>query len=68
METNTNNQERRDLKVAIIKAIFMFFTGLYALAKMVDGMNNKYINNKDKIINLIEIVVSTILTFVIYKI
>lgn len=68
METNTNIQERRDLKVAIIKAIFMFFTGLYALAKLIDGMNNKYINNKDKIINLIEIVVSTILTFVIYKI
>lgn len=68
METNTNIQERGDLKVAIIKAIFMFFTGLYALAKLIDGMNNKYINNKDKIINLIEIVVSTILTFVIYKI
>lgn len=54
--------------MAIIKAIFMFFTGLYVLAKLIDGMNNKYINNKDKIINLIEIVVSTILTFVIYKI
>lgn len=54
--------------MAIIKAIFMFFTGLYALAKLIDGMNNEYINNKDKIINLIEIVVSTILTFVIYKI
>lgn len=68
METNTNIQERRYLKVAIIKAIFMFFTGLYALAKMVDGMNNKYADNKSKIINLIEIVVSIILTFVIYKI
>ena len=53
---------------AIIKAIFIFFTGLYALAKMVDGMNNKYINSKDKIINLIEIVVSVVLTFIIFKI
>lgn len=50
--------------MVIIKAIFMFFTGLYALAKLIDGMNNKYINNKDKIINLIEIVVSIMLTFV----
>ena len=38
--------------MAIIKAIFMFFTGLYALAKMVDGMNNKYVTNKDKIVNI----------------
>lgn len=54
--------------MAIIKAIFIFFTGLYALTKIVDGMNNKYINSKDKIINLIEIVVSVILTFIIFKI
>ncbi|MBO5004494.1 MAG: hypothetical protein J6D03_04465 [Clostridia bacterium] len=53
--------------MAIIKAIFMFFTGLYALAKMVDGMNNKYVTNKDKIVNLIEIVVSVLLTFAIFK-
>lgn len=54
--------------MAIIKEIFMFFTGLYALAKMVDGINNKYTNAKDKVINLIEIVVSIILTFIIFKI
>ena len=54
--------------MAIIKAIFMFFTGLYALNKMVDGMNNKYTNSKDKIANLVEIVVSVILTFIIFKI
>lgn len=54
--------------MAIIKAIFIFFTGIYALAKMVDGMNNKYINIKDKVVNLIEIVVSVILTFIIFKI
>lgn len=54
--------------MAIIKAIFIFFTGLYALAKMVDGMNNKYIDNKSKIVNLIEIVVSILLTFAIFKI
>lgn len=53
--------------MAIIKVIFIFFTVLYALAKMVDGMNNKYSNNKDKIINLIEIVVSIVLTFFIFK-
>jgi hypothetical protein len=53
--------------MAIIKAIFIFFTGLYALSKMIDGMNNKYITSKDKIINLIEIVVSIVLTFAIFK-
>lgn len=53
--------------MAIIKAIFIFFIGLYALSKMIDGMNNKYITSKDKIINLIEIVVSIILTFAIFK-
>lgn len=52
----------------IIKAFFIFFTGLYALAKMVDGMNNKYADNKSKIVNLIEIVVSILLTFTIFKI
>ena len=55
------------LKMAIIKAIFIFFIGLYALSKMIDGMNNKYSDNKDKIINLIEIVVSIVLTFFIFK-
>lgn len=54
--------------MAIIKAIFMFFTGLYALSKMVDGMNNIYMNVKDKLVNLTEIVVSIILTFIIFKI
>lgn len=56
--------------MAIIKAIFIlfiFFIGLYALSKMIDGMNNKYSDNKDKIINLIEIVVSIVLTFFIFK-
>jgi len=54
--------------MAIIKAIFIFFTGFYALAKMVDVMNNKYVNSKDKVVNLIEIVVNVILTFIIFKI
>ncbi|MCI8641015.1 MAG: hypothetical protein HFJ59_03990 [Clostridia bacterium] len=54
--------------MAIIKATFIFFTGLYALTKMVDGINNKYTNTKDKVINLIEIVVSVVLTFIIFKI
>ncbi len=57
-----------ELKIVIIKAIFIFFIGFYALAKIVDGMNNKYINTKDKIVNLIEIVVSVVLTFIIFKI
>lgn len=54
--------------MVIIKAIFIFFIGLYALSKMVDGMNNKCITSKEKIVNLIEIIVSVILTFVIFKI
>lgn len=53
--------------MVIIKFIFIFFTSLYALSKMVDGMNNKYIDNKDKIVNLIEIVVSILLTFAMFK-
>lgn len=53
--------------MAIIKAIFIFFIGFYALGKMVDGMNNKYVTSKDKIINLVEIVVSVLLTFFIFK-
>lgn len=53
--------------MAIIKAIFMFFTGFYALSKMVDGMNNKCITSKEKVVNLIEIVVSVLLTFAIFK-
>lgn len=53
--------------MVIIKAIFIFFTGLYALAKMVDGMNNKYTDSKDKVINLLEIFVSIVLTFFIFK-
>ena len=54
--------------MAIIKAIFIFFVGIYAISKRVDGMNNKYITSKDKIINLVEIVVSIVLTFIIFKI
>lgn len=53
--------------MAIIKAIFIFFVGFYSLSKIVDGMNNKYVNNKDKIMNLVEIIVGVILTFVIFK-
>ncbi len=54
--------------MTIIKAIFIFFVGLYAICKISDGINNKYINSKDKIVNLIEIVVSIVLTFIIFKI
>ena len=54
--------------MAIIKAIFIFFIGFYALSKIVDGMNNKFTTSKDKIINLIEIVVSVILLFFIFEI
>lgn len=53
--------------MAIIKAIFMFFIGFYGISKIMDGVNNKYITSKDKIINLIEIVVSIVLTFAIFK-
>ena len=35
--------------MAIIKAIFIFFIGLYALSKMIDGMNNKYSDIKIKL-------------------
>lgn len=52
----------------IIKAIFIFFAMIYALSKMVDGMNNKYKNNVDRIVNLVEIVVSIAIVFVLFKI
>ncbi len=52
----------------VIKVIFILFLVIYALAKIADGLDNKYINNTDRIINLVEIVVSTILTFIIFKI
>lgn len=52
----------------IIKAIFIFFAMIYALSKMVDGMNNKYTNNVDRIVNLVEIVVSIAIVFVLFKI
>lgn len=54
--------------MVIIKAIFIFFIGFYALSKIVDGMNNKYIDNRGRIMNLVEIVASVILTFIIFKI
>lgn len=53
--------------MAIIKAIFVFFMGFYAVSKIVDGMNNKYKDNKNRFMNLIEIVVSIMLTFAIFK-
>lgn len=53
--------------MAIIKAIFIFFIGFYAISKIVDGMNNKDKDNKNRIMNLIEIVVSIMLTFAIFK-
>lgn len=55
------------LNIAIIKAIFVFFMGFYAVSKIVDGMNNKYKDNKNRFMNLIEIVVSIMLTFAIFK-
>lgn len=54
--------------MVVVKAIFMFFTGLYAISKIVDGMNNRYTDNKGRIMNLIEIFVSIVLTFIIFKI
>lgn len=52
----------------IIKGILIFFTMLYTLNKMVDGENDKYTTAKDRIVNLIEIIVSIALTFIIFKI
>lgn len=63
-----NQKEREVLKMLIIKAIFIFFAMIYALSKMVDGMNNKYTNNVDRIVNLVEIVVSIAIVFVLFKI
>ena len=54
--------------MVIIKGIFIFFIGSYSLSKIIDGINNKYINNTDKFVNLVEIIVSVLLTFAIFKI
>lgn len=41
---------------------------LYAMSKITDEITNRYTNNKDKIINLIEIIINIVLTFFIYKV
>ena len=53
--------------MAIIKGIFIFFIGLYALSRIVVGMDNS-VDNQSRMVNLIEIVVSILLTLAIFKI
>ncbi len=52
----------------IIKALFIFFLIIYSICKISDGMCHKYKNNLDRIMNIIEIVASIAMVFLIYKI
>ena len=53
--------------MVVIKVIFIFFTVLYSLSKIVDSMNNRYTDNKGRILNLLEIIAGIILTLIIFK-
>lgn len=69
--TQQKKQKRKGVCIMglqILKSIFIFFTVLYAISKIVNEIDNKYKNNKDKIVNLIEIIISITLTFIIFKI
>ena len=52
----------------VIKVILIFFTVLFTLSKIVDGMNNKYIDCENRVLNTVEIAAGIILTFVVSKI
>jgi len=56
------------MELQTLKAIFMFFTAIYAISKIANGIEEKYVNSKDRLINLLEIIISITLTFIIFKI
>lgn len=51
----------------VIKYIFMFLIGLYALDKIVAGFAEEGKTSTHKIVNLLEMAISVILVFIIYK-
>ena len=53
--------------VWILKIIFIIFTGLFSISKIEMGIYNNFKNDKERLINLMEIVIGIILTFVIYN-
>ncbi len=56
------------MELQTLKAIFIFFTAIYAISKIANGIDEKYVSNKDRLISLLEIVISITLTFIIFKI
>lgn len=54
--------------MAVVKAIFIFFVCLYVISKFITGINGSYSNNKDRIMNLIEIIFGIALALFLFKI
>ena len=52
----------------VVKAIFIFFMGLYTLSKIVDGLRHECSKVQHRIMDLVEIIVGTVLTFTLFKI
>ena len=52
----------------VIKAIFILFLIFFAILKILDGITNTLLKPAQRIVNLIEIVVSILLVFYLYKI
>lgn len=51
----------------VLKIIFIVFLSIFVLSRIAYGVSNANITAKARLVNLIEIAVSSILTFVIYK-
>ena len=51
-----------------IKTVFIFFLIIYSICTISDGMCHKYKNNLDRVMNIVEIIVSIAMVFLIYKI
>lgn len=52
----------------VLKIIYIFCLTIFTLSKIVYGLKNAYVDVKDEILTLIEMITGTILTFAIYKI
>lgn len=51
-----------------IKVIFIFFLIIYSICKISDGMAHRYKDSLDRLMNIIEIIASIAMVFLIYKI
>lgn len=51
----------------VLKIIFIVFLSIFVLSRIAYGVSNTNTTAKARLVNLIEIAVSSILTFAIYK-